>query len=324
MKEAMYYRQHEGYVYCVLCPHYCKLADGETGRCMARKNMDGKLYSLNYGKVTSYGFDPIEKKPLFHFHPGSTVFSFGTFGCNFRCDFCQNWQIVEDTSLYVEMENSQILDLSALNGSVGIAYTYNEPSIFYEMVLDLSREVHKMGRKNIMVTNGFLNREPMEALLPYIDAMNIDLKSMSKNYYATLCKGSLQPVLDTIRLAAERTHVEVTTLVIDGENSTDEEMESLASFLGEIDRNIPLHLSRFFPHNRMDNPPTRIETLERLRNIAQRHLNYVYIGNVWGINNDTICPNCKNILIRRYPETKVVGIEKGRCSNCGEKVSVVL
>ena len=222
------------------------------------------------------------------------------------------------------MENSQLLELSALNGSIGIAYTYNEPSIYYEMVLDLSREVHKMGRKNIMVTNGFLNREPLEVLLPHIDAMNIDLKSMSRSYYSTLCKGSLEPVLDTIKLAAERTHVEITTLVIDGENSSDDEMESLASFLGEIDRNIPLHLSRYFPHNRMNNPPTRIETLERLRNVAQRYLNYVYIGNVWGINNDTVCPSCKNILIRRFPETKVIGIEKGHCSNCGEKVSVVL
>lgn len=324
MKEALFYKNHDGQVYCTLCPHYCKLSEGETGRCMARKNIGGKLYSINYGKVTSYGFDPIEKKPLFHFHPGSTVFSFGSFGCNFKCDFCQNWQIVEDSSLYVEMENSQILELSSLNGSIGVAYTYNEPSIFYEMVLDIAKEVHKTGGKNIMVTNGFLNREPLENLLPHIDAMNIDLKSMSRTYYTTLCKGSLDPVLDTIKLAAGKTHVEITNLVIDGENSSLEEMEDLASFIGEIDKNIPLHLSRYFPHNRMENPPTEIETLEKLRKVAQKHLNHVYIGNVWGINNDTLCSNCKNILIERFPETRVVGIDKGRCTNCGEKVPVVL
>ncbi len=324
MKEALYYSTENGRVYCVLCPHYCKLSEGETGKCMGRKNIDGKLYSLNYGKITSYGFDPIEKKPLFHFYPGSTVFSFGTFGCNFSCDFCQNWQIVEDSSMYIEMENKELLEFSSLNDSIGIAYTYNEPSIYYEMVLDLAKSVRKAGKKNILVTNGFLNREPLKELLPYIDAMNIDLKSMSRNYYKTLCKGSLDPVLRTIELAAEKTHVEITNLVIDGENSSEEEMERMASFIGNIDKNIPLHLSRYFPHNRMNNSPTKVETLEKLRNIALKHLNYVYVGNVWGVNNDTLCPNCRNKLISRYPETKVVGIEGNHCNHCGERISIVV
>lgn len=324
MKEALYYTNKNEIVHCVLCPHYCKLREGEIGKCMARKNIGGKLYALNYGKITSYGFDPVEKKPLYHFYPGSIVFSFGTFGCNFRCDFCQNWKIVEDSSQYIELDNWDLLKLASQKNSIGIAYTYNEPSIFYEMVLDMAKKTRENGMKNILVTNGFLNKKPLEELLPFIDAMNIDLKSMKDNYYKTLCKGSLDPVLKTIEIAARKTHVEITNLVIDGENSSDEEMENMAGFISNIDKNIPLHLSRYFPQNRMDNPPTSLKTLNNLRDIAKKYLNYVYIGNVSGINNNTLCPNCGNTLIKRNLDAKVVGILNNHCSNCGEKISVVL
>ena len=226
--------------------------------------------------------------------------------------------------MYHELDNSELLRLASLKGSIGIAYTYNEPSIFYEMVLDMAKKNRENGMKNILVTNGFLNRKPLEELLPFIDAMNIDLKSMNDNYYKTLCSGSLDPVLKTIELAAKKTHVEITNLVIDGENSSEEEMKKMALFISNIDKNIPLHLSKYFPQNRMDNPPTSLKTLNNLRNIAKKHLNYVYIGNVLGVNNDTLCPSCGNPLIKRYLDAKVVGIVKNHCSNCGEKISVVL
>lgn len=324
MKEAKFYKQGEGNtVYCVLCPHYCKIKPDGIGKCRARKNIDGKLYSLNYGKVTSYGFDPIEKKPLYHFYPGSNIFSLGSYGCNLACDFCQNWEIVyDDSSLSMEMSVEDIIALAKAQDSIGIAYTYNEPSIYYEFMYDLAVAAKEHNLKNVIVTNGFINREPMEELLPYIDAMNIDLKSINESYYKTHCKGSLFPVLETIELCAKSTHIEITTMIIDDENSSIFDLERLAKKIASIDKNIPLHLSRYFPNYKMTLPPTKMETLILARDEARKYLDYVYIGNLWGVDNNTYCPNCYNQLIDRQMEKKITGIKDNNCSKCGKKINI--
>lgn len=324
MKEAMFYTSDNQYVYCTLCPHFCRLKDGQKGMCGVRQSMAGKLYTLNFNRVTAYNFDPIEKKPLYHFYPGSTIFSFGSYGCNLGCDFCQNWQIVTDYSIFTEVSAEELIQLGSSHSSIGIAYTYNEPIIFYELVLETSKRAKEAGLKNVLVTNGYMNPAPLEQLLPYIDAMNIDLKAMADSYYKELCKGSLDPVLKTIRQAAAKTHVEITTLVIDGKNSSSDEMERLSRFIADIDPDIPLHLSRYHPSFRMKDPPTSVETLIRLRDIALKNLKYVYIGNVMGVDNNTRCPKCNNLLINRFKAVEVSGVLDGRCSHCGYRVPMEL
>ena len=324
MKEAKFYTKGDNKdVYCVLCPHYCKISPLSLGKCRGRKNVDGTLYSLNYGNITSYGFDPIEKKPLYHFYPGSSIFSLGTFGCNLDCDFCQNWEIVHDSSLSLEISNEDIITLAKAQESIGIAYTYNEPTIFYEFVYDMSKLARKEGLKNVLVTNGYINQKPLEELLPLIDAMNIDLKSIDDGFYKSYCKGRIEPVLETIAKSFKHTHIEVTTLVIDGENSSIEDIEKVAKKLSSIDKRIPLHLSRYFPNYKMTLPPTKIETLVEARNIARKYLDYVYIGNLWGVDNSTYCPNCKTLLVDRHNGGIITNLEERKCSKCSEKINLI-
>lgn len=310
-------------VHCELCPHYCKIADGNQGRCRVRENKDGTLYALNYGKLTSYAYDPIEKKPLYHFYPGSNIFSIGSFGCNLACDFCQNWQIVYDDSLARDISKDHVISLAKDRKSIGIAYTYNEPGIWFEYILDLSKEIKDSGLKNVMITNGYINEEPLKDLLPYMDAMNIDLKSIDDSFYRRLCKASLDPVLRTIDMASRSVHIELTTLVIGGENSSAEGIEKLAKKIGEIDKSIPLHLSRYFPAHRMKLPPTSIETLIEAREIAKGYLDYVYIGNVPNMDNNTYCPRCGSKLINRGWIANITGIEDGKCRECSITSSII-
>lgn len=323
MLEASYYTKEDDYINCFLCPHNCKIIEGKKGICKVRKNIRGQLYTLNYETMTSYGYDPIEKKPLYHFYPGENIFSFGTFGCNFSCDFCQNFSIVENVDMYMDVKADSILELGGAKDSIGIAYTYNEPTIFYEFMYDIAKQAKASKLKNVMITNGYINRQALEDLLPYIDAMNIDLKSMEESFYKRFCKASLNPVLKTIETAYGKTHIEITTLIIDGENSDEDEIYNLSKFIAEISPDIPLHLSKYYPSNRMTNPPTKTETLIDLRNIAKKNLNYVYIGNVWGVDNNTYCPNCKNLLIKRFPEIEVLGLDNGHCNNCGQEINVI-
>ncbi|CAK7087077.1 AmmeMemoRadiSam system radical SAM enzyme [Tissierella sp.] len=317
MKEAMYYKKGDNKdVYCVLCPHYCKIRDGNAGKCKVRKNIDGTLYTLNYGKVTSYSYDPIEKKPLYHFYPGTSIFSVGSFGCNLGCDFCQNWEIVYEESLMMDISEDEIITLSKAKDSIGIAYTYNEPSIWFEYVLDISKKIKEESLKNVMVTNGYINEEPLRELLPYVDAMNIDLKSIEDSFYKSICKGSIDPVIRTIEIASKDIHVEVTTMLIDGENASFDEIRRLAQRIAEVDPSIPLHLSRYFPAYKMKLPSTNIETLIQAKNIAKKFLDYVYIGNVWGVDNNSYCPKCYNKLVDRHLNEEIVGVENGKCKKC--------
>ena len=271
---------------CDICPHGCVLAPGQTGRCRARSNRDGVIISDNYGIVTALALDPIEKKPLYHFHPGSRILSVGSFGCNMHCPFCQNSHISMIGMSAIKpghaMKPEELVEAALSErkkGNIGIAYTYNEPLIGYEFVLDCAAIAVQSGMANVMVTNGYIRREPLLKMLPYIQAMNIDLKGFRKEYYIKL-GGGLETAKETIALAAEACHVEVTTLIVPGENDSETEMEELAAWLSGVDPNIPYHVSRFFPNWKMtDREPTPVSKIYCLANIARRYLNHVYEGN---------------------------------------------
>jgi pyruvate formate lyase activating enzyme len=287
-KEALFYEKIEGgAVRCSLCPHRCRIPQDSRGICGVRKNLGGSLYSLNYGEITSIGVDPIEKKPLNRFHPGTFILSVGSAGCNLRCPFCQNHSIarVKPEEIHTHHADSDDIVAKAVSlrnrGNIGIAYTYNEPTVWYEFVYETAVKAKEKGLLNVLVTNGFIEKEPLEQILPYIDAMNIDLKAYNDKFYRELVKGGLEEVKGTISRSAGHCHVEVTTLVIPGWNDSPEEMEEMAVWLASLSPDLPLHLSRYFPHYEMtDRPPTPLATLQELKRVAGRHLNYVYLGNV--------------------------------------------
>lgn len=287
IKSAMFYNKLEDTkVHCKLCPHNCIIGDGELGKCNVRKNIDGELFTFNFEEVTSIAVDPIEKKPLHFYKPGSSILSVGSFGCNFKCSFCQNYTIAQieehkgtSHSIGVERLVNQIMEK---NDSIGIAFTYNEPSIWYEYVYEVSKLLKEQdpNKDMILVTNGFINEEPLRNLLPYIDAMNIDLKGFNNRYYSEICGGRLEPVLKTIEICGESIHVEVTTLLVTGENDNLEEVENIAKFLGSISPDIPFHLTRYFPTYKMKNPPTDLNFMHEAKKVAEKHLNKVILGNV--------------------------------------------
>jgi len=272
-------------VSCGICPHRCNLKEGQTGLCRVRSNRGGQIRCDNYGLVTSLALDPIEKKPLHRFFPGSTILSVGSFGCNMHCPFCQNFEISMadiDTSAYTLISPEKLISQAVSMKSkdnIGVAFTYNEPFVGYEYVYDSSALAHKNDLKTVLVTNGYVNEEPLLRLLPYIDAMNIDLKTFSVDYYRRL-GGNLEDVKRTILLSSFTCHVEVTTLIVPGENDTDEEMRSLSAWLASVDPDIPLHISRFFPRYKMlDRPATKTKTVYHLAGIAREALHFVYEGN---------------------------------------------
>lgn len=270
---------------CKICPHKCRLKEGQEGFCRGRSCRDGKVICENYGKITSIALDPIEKKPLYHFYPGSKILSVGSYGCNLRCPFCQNHEISMikgEEALYGEIGCKDLVykanELKS-KGNIGIAYTYNEPLISYEFVMDCAKLAKEQGLKNVVVTNGYICEEPLLEILPFIDAFNIDLKGFSQRFYDKL-SGDLETVKNTIKMAAKHCHVEVTTLIIPGENDKEEEIKALSGWLSGISPEIPLHITRFFPRWKMtDRDSTPVKTVYRLAEIARRNLKYVYEGN---------------------------------------------
>ncbi len=272
-------------VICELCPHHCALEEGKTGICRARKNVQGTIICENYGKVTSMALDPIEKKPLHCFYPGSRILSVGSYGCNLRCPFCQNSDIsmADAGTAETQFVSPETLVEKALalvkQGNIGIAYTYNEPLVGYEYVLDCAKLAREHTLKNVLVTNGTICEKPLLELLPYIDAMNIDLKAFTERFYKMI-GGDLETVKQTIRLAARTSHVEITTLIVPGENDSEAEMDALSLWLASVDPEIPLHVTRFFPRWKMtDRDATPVKTVYALAKIARRNLKYVYEGN---------------------------------------------
>lgn len=272
-------------VVCSLCPHHCRLADGETGFCRARANEGGVIRCKNYGRLTAVALDPIEKKPLYHFHPGSFILSVGSFGCNLRCPFCQNYAISMADG-QSETQDVTPAELAALahdlkcrpHGNIGVAFTYNEPLLSYEFIMDTAPLLHERELAVVLVTNGTISPAPLEALLPHVDALNIDLKGWQPDFYRRL-GGYFDSVKHTIARAVKSCHVEVTTLVIPGQNDSERDMEEEARWLASLSPDLPLHISRYFPRWHENAPATPVETIEKLAEIAGRHLRFVHPGN---------------------------------------------
>ncbi|HSQ90000.1 AmmeMemoRadiSam system radical SAM enzyme [Romboutsia sp.] len=289
IKEASYYEKiDKNNVWCKLCPHNCKIPCGKSGICIARKairdeNEDTILINSNYKAITSLAIDPIEKKPLYHFYPGTNILSVGTFGCNFKCSFCQNYSISQQEVPYKNVSSEELVEtILSIPNNIGIAFTYNEPFIWYEYVLETAKLLKEKSKqkKVALVTNGYVSKEPLEKLLPYIDAMNIDLKG-NDDYYKSLCKGSLNPVLQTIEIAYKTgCHIEVTTLLVTDENTDEKSLVDIRDFLSNLNPNIPLHISRYFPRYKQTSEATSLEVMKKAYDILKEKLNNVYIGNV--------------------------------------------
>ena len=326
LKEALFYKNLDNnIVICELCPHLCKILPDKSGICLIRKNINGTLYLSTYSEISSIGIDPIEKKPLYHYFPGTYILSIGTNGCNLKCPFCQNWQI---STLETNRENITIVELIKLakqHNSIGIAYTYNEPLIWYEFILDASIEAHKNGLKNVLVTNGNINKEPLLHLIPYIDAVNVDLKGFTEEFYKWV-KGSLQCTLDFIETVFKNNiHIEITNLVIPDKNDDESIFTEMCKWISNLSQDIPLHLSRYFPNYKLNIPQTPVNKLISLHNIAKQYLKYVYLGNI-AINgvSDTHCPICNCLLINRQGYKTNVYINNNKCPSCGSFIYIYL
>jgi len=327
-KEALYYEKLENKkVRCHLCPWECLLTEGKSGVCRGKKNLQGILYAINYAKAVSIALDPIEKKPLYHFHPGTEILSTGPNSCNLRCDHCQNWTIsqMESPTELVTPEN--LVSLALKYNSVGIAYTYTEPLMWYEYVLDTATLARSKNLVNVLVTNGYMNPEPLLELLPLIDALNIDVKGMSQDFYKKVCKGKLEVVLKTVELSVKKNrHVELTYLIIPGLNDSDEELKKFVDWVADLNSLIPVHFSRYFPAYKSDFPATPVESLKKAFQIAREKLKYIYVGNVYiPGTSDTYCPKCQRVLISRSGySTDITGIEDKKCKSCGVPVDIVM
>jgi pyruvate formate lyase activating enzyme len=328
--EAMYYKQMEdSVVQCQLCPNLCILPDLARGKCGVRINIEGKLYSLVYGKPVAVHIDPIEKKPLSHFLPGTRVLSIATAGCNLGCIFCQNWQISQvkpEEADHYNLSPLQVVALAATYECPSIAYTYTEPTIFYEYMLDTAILAKSAGIKNVMHSCGYINPEPLKRLLKYMDAANVDLKGFSEEYYEEMCFGRLEPVLTTIKTVKEEgVWLEITNLIVPGKNDDPKMIRTMCKWIRkELGPDVPLYFGAFHPNYKLKGvPPTPIKTLEMAHKIAREEgLNYVYIGNVYGhMTEHTYCPKCGKIVIKRAGYTILENnLKHGKCKFCGEKI----
>ena len=334
MKKAVLWDSvEEQKVRCGLCSWRCLIAEGKLGKCSVRKNIDGVLYSLNYDKVCSANPDPIEKKPLFHFQPGTSSFSIATMGCNFRCEFCQNWQIsqavIEDGQIEGQaISPEQIVAAAVRSGCKSLAYTYTEPTVFMELCAECGRLAKEQGLANVFVSNGYQTKDAIDFAREWLDGINIDLKAFSEDYYKRLCKAKLQPVLDTISYIASETDIwlEITTLIVPGENDSDDELKKLAEFIvtkGGPD--VPWHISRFHPQYKyQDSAATPIETLTRAEQVGKdAGLHYVYLGNVPDSKSETtFCYKCGRMLIERIGyRISANNITNSSCPDCGAKIA---
>ena len=313
-------------VRCHLCPAECILTEGKVGICGSRFNRHGTLMVDNYGELVSASYDPVEKKPLYHFYPGKTIFSTGPNGCNLKCLNCQNWEISQGRVPTRFVAPHDMVKLAGRNGSIGIAYTYTEPLIWFEYLKDVGQIIRENNLKNVLVSNGYINAKPLQELLPIIDAANIDLKSMQSAFYKKICKGKLEPILDNIRTLHESgIELEITNLVITGLNDSDRDFEILTDFLASVSPRIPLHFSAYYPTYKMYNPPTSPDRLKRAYKIASRKIEFVYLGNVHiPDRSDTFCPRCKERLICRSGyRIEILGLEDGKCTNCGHDTGII-
>jgi len=328
LREGLYYKKKDSGVECLLCPHSCILQDGKRGICGVRESRDGKLYTAIYGEVTSAAMDPIEKKPLYHFYPGTKIFSIGTKGCNLSCPFCQNWSISQDSDTRSQYyAPDEIVRTALSNDSVGIAYTYSEPIIWFEYVKDTALLAKKHGLKNVLVTNGCIMGAPLEEMLGFIDAMNIDLKCHNSDTYSKKLKGRLDSVKDTIKTAHEKgCFIEITTLIVPKINDNIKELIEIAEFIASIDKRIPWHLSRYHPSYKYNESATDIDFIAQVWKSAKDILDYVFTGNIHpsDAKSDTLCPKCHTVLInRRGYATTIKHLTNGKCNKCGHDTGIV-
>jgi len=330
MKTAKFWHADaNGMIYCDLCPQGCRLTEGKAGLCRVRGVRDGELKAMGYGLISSVGVDPIEKKPLYHFRPGSMIFSFGGWGCNLSCEFCQNWTISQAFEIRSKQYTAEQIVAQALESeSIGIAYTYNEPMIGLEFVEECARLARSKGLLNVLVTNGFIKPEPAEELLPLIDALNIDIKSMDDSFYRKMCHGALAPVLAfSVQAVKAGCHVEITNLLIPSLNDDDRAIKDLAVWVRKnLGETTALHLSAYHPQYKVNIPATALELVEHAHELCSAELPYVYMGNVWtDKGSNTICPKCGNIMILRQGyEISVTGLKESSCSKCGRKTDVII
>jgi len=331
MKEAAFYlKEPDGIVKCELCPRACTIGEGHYGDCHARRNREGVLFAETYGKLSALNLDPVEKKPLYHFYPGSQILSVGSVGCNLHCVFCQNHALsqcsVFKPPVIRQVSPEELTDIAVkTEKNIGLAFTYNEPIVSYEFVLDTANLVKKAGMKTVLVTNGYINPKPLEGLLEVTDAFNVDLKAFNKQFYAKQTKATLAPVLDTlIKVAQSGKHLEITNLVIPTFNDDPDEFEAMCRWIAnELGTGTVLHLSRYFPRFELEQYPTPAETLFELYDLAKSILKHVYIGNLaTELHSNTFCPACGKTLIKRtYYHLKIKGIDQmGCCTSCKEKV----
>jgi pyruvate formate lyase activating enzyme len=332
-REALFWSREDSKVLCELCPHRCHIGEGKRGICGVRENRDGKLYTLIYGKATSVTPDPIEKKPLFHFHPGTGALSFGTVGCNFKCGHCQNWSIsqmkFEDVG-FKDITVNDVVKMAKRQGCSGISWTYNEPIIWFEFALDGCKAAKENDLYTTFVTNGYIEKKPLEMIAPYLDAMNIDVKAFKDDFYKRVCKARLQPVLDTVKNAHELgIFIELTYLIIPGQNDAQEEIEGFCEWSSGISKDIPVHFSRFHPDYKMTSiPSTPMDTMEGAHGLAKKYgIKYVYLGNIMpgGKWENTYCPRCDELLIERWGfAVRKNNLKTDRCPKCGNSLGIRL
>jgi len=329
-REALFYKRvKDNILQCELCPRYCVIKENEVGNCGVRKNINGKLYSLVYGKPVSANIDPIEKKPLYHFLPGSKSFSIGTVGCNFHCLNCQNYEISQakfEEISHMDLPPKKVVEQTIKFKCKSISYTYTEPTVFYEYMLDSAKLAKKKNIKNVMVSNGFINEKPLLELCKYIDAANIDLKAFDDNFYKKICEARLEPVLNTLKiLYNKKIWLEVTNLLIPKLNDKEKQIKELCLWIKEnLDENVPLHFSRFFPMYKANGfQITSFESLENAYVIAKDiGLKYVYVGNIESNYENTYCPNCDVLLIERSSFlVNKINIKNNKCSKCNKKIN---
>ena len=330
MKEALFYTKSNEKLTCFLCPHECEISDGKFGICRVRKNENGTLLAKTYGNVCSLNFDPIEKKPLYHFFPGKTIFSVGGIGCNLRCKFCQNYEISQTgPEEYIGLTAAtpeEIIKLaSKREDNIGIAYTYNEPTVWFEYMLDIAELAMHNNLKNVMVTNGFINPKPLNILLEIIDAFNVDLKAFNEDFYKKQTSSQLKPVMENLKkIRKSGRHLEITNLVITNKNDNEKEFKQMVDWIeGELGPDTVFHISRYYPVFKMDEPQTPETTMLRFHDIASEKLTYVYLGNMKSNKGqNTYCKHCKQLVIERsgYTTTTPGLGEKGNCSHCNLKI----
>ncbi|MGD9495837.1 MAG: AmmeMemoRadiSam system radical SAM enzyme [Armatimonadota bacterium] len=323
--------EHDGErIHCLLCPQDCRIAQWRTGVCRVRRHMDGSLRTANYARVTSAAMDPIEKKPLYHFHPGSQILSLGTFGCNLGCRFCQNFTISQGEPASDEISPQRAVEMARRTrerGNIGIAYTYSEPIVWFEYVRDTARLVHEAGLVNVLVTNGLIREDPLEELLPLVDAMNVDIKAMSDDFYRTLCGiRSGEQARRTVERAFARCHVEITNLLVTDANDSEEDVRALVDWAASVSPDLPLHISRYRPSYKHAAPATPADRIQRAVEIAREKLNFVYAGNIMlDGGSDTRCPECGEVVVRRSGYSVSSRLtEDGACPGCGSGLHVVL